>query len=155
MNQRYRRRTGSPVRHPLKVKLTELGAPQPVIAVPPPKTLSAKTSERHGHQGRATPSTIITRIAEDAVKGMLGDGQTSILSVAPCEVGDPTLLFLRRGGQTCLMLGVPSRVVRLPRLRGDPMQRNRDVEKQFKMLRVAESASLDGAAFGNDEDDER
>jgi len=86
---------------------------------------------------RCSASSIIQKIAADAIKE---NGHTDLVSVGPAADGDPTLLFLRSGGQTRLVVGVPPEVIRSPRLRGTSApRRDLGIERDWELFRLADA----------------
>lgn len=145
MSHRSRRRSTCCSPAPLTASLEELAGSLPPINVAPTAPLSSTLRRRR----RPSPSAIITKIAHDAASGC--GGGTSIVSVQPVNGTDPLLLFLRRDGETQLMIGVPPDVVRSRRLR-QPRERNRHCEREWEMMRVAE-AFTSFAPFCDGDDD--
>jgi len=135
MNHRSNHRSSPHASTPLTVKLPELTGPLPPVAVACGRPSTRQSNSRRSRR-RLAPSAIIARIAEDAVRGC---NQASIVSVGPADGSDALLIFLRRDGETQLMLGVPPEVVRSPRLRGERHHRHRDAERAFELMRVAEA----------------
>jgi len=151
MNDRHNSRSSSRVPSSLTVKLPEFTGPLPPVALAPGRPSTRQLDSRRSHR-RLAPSDVITRIAEDAARGC---SQASIESVAPADGTDPLLLFLRRDGETRLVLGVPSAVVRSPRLRGESHRRHRDAEQAFELMRVAEAqAEYEVEPFVDNPDDD-
>ena len=89
------------------------------------------------HRPRLTAADVISAVAKDAIRAA-AKASATLISVGPAEPGDPTLLFLRKHGQTQVMIGVPPSVIRSTRLRGSDRTRDRATERQWEYLRVAE-----------------
>jgi hypothetical protein len=66
-----------------------------------------------------------------------------LVTVPPAEPGDSTVLVVRSGGQTCMTMAVPPRVIRSRRLRGDRSPRDREAEHLYEMMRVIDARADD------------
>lgn len=120
---------------PLTAKLGELAGPLPENV-----TRAVACADRQRRRPRLTASAVLTAIAADAIEAV--GGSANIVSVPPAGPGDPTLLFLRSKGQTCVMLAVSPHVIRSERLRAGSAPRDLDAEREFELLRVAEAESV-------------
>jgi len=98
---------------------------------------------------RPSAATIVEAIAADAARAARQQSAV-VVTVPPAIDGDPTLMFLRCGGQTQLMIGVPREIIRSPRLRGDNHHRDRDAEREFELMRVAEAKATYEAEADDD-----
>lgn len=81
-------------------------------------------------------AAVLQAIATDATRAD-DKANGKIVSVGPAGPGDPTLLFLRSGGRTCMMIAVPPDVIRSKRLRGGkPWMRNHELEHEWELSRL-------------------
>ncbi len=112
------------------------------IAGPMPESVTSAVARRNHlrRRPRLTASAVLTAIAADAIEA--AGGSANIVSVPPAAPGDPTLLFLRSRGQTCVMVAVAPHLIRSERLRCGNTQRDPDAEREFEMLRVAEAEGV-------------
>jgi len=101
---------------------------------------------------RLGAASVLRAIADDAIRAA-AKASATLISVGPAEPGDPTLLFLRKNGETQVMIGVPPSVIRSTRLRGDDRARNRNAERQWEYLRVAEQRASYDSDDGVDDPD--
>ncbi len=152
MQQPDTRASGNRANAPLTATIDELAGPMPDITPARGSERRTRTNRSNGRRHerrRATPQSILTSIATDALKLVDSNGAV-IHSVPPTEPGDPTLLFLRRDNQTLMMLAVPPEVIRSSRLwRGTCHPRDLRAEHQYEMMRVAEAKT----PYLNDFDD--
>jgi len=129
---------------PLTAKLEEIAGPLPrnlVLSV-------RRRRRRQEHRIAVTPIQILKAIITDALVST-GDGRSTVLeSVPPAEPGDASLLVLRYAGRTMLMVAVAPSVIRSERLRRGTVGRNRDAERGFEAMRLADSL----AAFDDEEE---
>ena len=116
----------------LKAKPRALTSGPRVKAGSSPSRVRSPTPRR-----RSNASSVIQRIAADAIKD---SDNSNHVSVGPAAEGDPTLLFLRSGGQTRLVVGVPPEVIRAPRLRGTSASRRElGIERERELFRLADA----------------
>lgn len=111
------------------------------------RKLRSTCGEVRRNQKSAKPVGVVRSITASALETLDGDGRLAV--VGPAEEGDPTLLFLRSGGRTCMMIAVPPEVIRSRRLRGGrPWVRNHELEQEWELSRLLdfEDKHIDGIA---------
>ena len=122
------------VQQGLRVSFPELVGP---VAVSELK----QRGRQHRRRRRLSAPAIISAIADDAARAV--GGQATIVTVPPADDGDSTVLFLRDGSRTQLVVAVSPELIRSPRLRGETTRRDLEAEGLYEMLRTVNAEQAD------------
>lgn len=86
--------------------------------------------------------TTAAAIARDALTNLSSDESIELEAIPPSDPDDGTMLVLRSGSRTRLVLIVPTEVIRSKRLRGEGRLRDHDAEQTYERLRLHGSSEV-------------